>query len=317
MTRGPAERVADLELARRAALLAGCEALAAFGRDMEVWHKSPGQPVTPADLAANEALRAALAGARPEYGWLSEESEDDPDRAARERVWIVDPIDGTRSYVAGRPEYAVSVGLAEAGEVVVGVVYSPSGAELFHAIRGRGAWLERLEPGEKGIAAALRLAPESGARTPLHVSAGATERPTLLASRSEMRRGEFAAFEDWHLQGCGSTALKLAGVAAGRADAFFSRGPKSEWDVAAGALLVEEAGGRASELSGASIGYNKAAPDVRGVVATNGALHERLLERIRAAGAAGAAGAAPEPGSRAAGAAREPESRAGGEREDE
>src|SRR5690606_19400612 len=105
----------DLELAVSAAREAGEALMRRFGGAHEVTYKEPDQPLTAADLEADEILRARLLGARPEYGWLSEETKDAPDRLRRERVWIVDPLDGTRSYIAGRPEFAVSIGLVEAG----------------------------------------------------------------------------------------------------------------------------------------------------------------------------------------------------------
>lgn len=272
----------DFALARRAALEAGIGVLRAFGGPHEVTRKGPDQPVTPADLASDATLRRVLGRARAEYGWLSEETADRPDRLSRGRVWIVDPIDGTRSYIAGRPEYALSVGLAEAGRAVLGVILNPSTGELFGAVRGGGAWLERISPTERGLSDALEVrSPGGDDLQALRV----TDRTTatglvLLASRSEIAAGEMEPFVDWTLRPCGSTAFKLAGVAAGRADAFFSRGPKSEWDVCAGTVIVLEAGGRVTDLRGAELEYNRAEPSVHGVVATNGRLHEGVLRRL-------------------------------------
>lgn len=287
-----ADLVADLELARRAALEAGRVALRAFGGPQRVWHKGPGQPVTPVDLEANAVLHAILGTERPDYAWLSEETDKLPDRGTAARVWIVDPLDGTRSYIGGRPEYSVSVGLALDGEPRVGVVLNPSTGELYLAVRGGGAWLERIDPTDATLAAAAEAAADSAdsegspgpgraGRTALGVTSQADATAvTLLASRSEIRAGEFAAFPEWSIVGLGSTAYKLARLAAGRGDVFFSRGPKSEWDLCAGVLLVEEAGGLVTDLDGRRVRFEGSAESVNGVLATNGRLHDAVVSRI-------------------------------------
>lgn len=261
-----AARVEDLALAEAAAVLAGRRIMEAFGRDQTVTMKAPGQPVTEADLAADAILRECLLADRPDYGWLSEESAASPDRADRRRVWIVDPIDGTRSFVAARPEFSISIGLAEDGVAVLGLVANPATGEVFTAVRGGGAWCTR--PGS--------------ARTRLSVSAApAAEGGILLGSRSELARGRFDAL-GWEVSPLGSTAYKLARVAAGQGDAFVSFGPKSEWDVCAGMLMVEEAGGRATDGAGNVPAYNRPEPHLRGVVAGSVGAWERIMERIRA-----------------------------------
>lgn len=241
-----------------------------FRTDTEVRHKSPDQPVTAADLAADALLARQLLEARPGDGWLSEETVDRPDRLARSRVWVVDPLDGTRSFVGGYPEFAVSVALVEGGEAVVGVVYNPARADVYWATRGGGAYRATGWSGGVADGRGLRL-PEP--------TAG--ERSSLLASRTEIKRGELAPFEDaWTIQPLGSTAYKLAGVAAGLGAAFVSLGPKSEWDVAAGGLIVEEAGGVATDLTGSRLRYNRPDPYVHGIVCAAPGAHGKLLERI-------------------------------------
>lgn len=257
----------DLALAIDAARRAGEVVMRFFGQDLLVEHKAPDQPVTQADLAADALLRAVLTGTRQDYGWLSEETRDEPERLARERVWIVDPIDGTRSFIAKRPEFAISIGLVERGAPVVGIVYNPARDELFHAVRGGGAFVSR----------------SGSAPVPLRVS-GRTgdEELTMLASRSEIAAGELDPFRSgWRVEPAGSTAYKLAGIAAAQGEAFVSRGPKSEWDICAGVLLVDEAGGRATDLAGEATSYNRPDPYVHGVLATNGTMHDALLKRIR------------------------------------
>lgn len=260
---------ADLALVLDAIVAAGAEVMRTFRTEMAVTEKAPDQPLTAADLAADALLRARLCEARPEYGWLSEETADRPDRLARDRVWIVDPIDGTRSFIAGRPEFTICIGLAERGRVLLGAVLNPATSELYWAQRGAGAWLQAAVP---EAVRAQRLA--------VRAVAG---RAVLLASRSELAAGEFGAFEaEWLLQPTGSTAYKLVRVAQGAADAFLSRGPKSEWDVCAGALIVAEAGGVVTDLLGEEPGYNRADPYVHGILAAAPGTHGRLLEACRA-----------------------------------
>lgn len=259
---------ADLELALAAVREAGAAVMRRFGQDQVVTEKSPGQPLTEADLDANRILHRMLVGERPGYGWLSEESRDRPDRLERRRVWIVDPIDGTRSFIAGLPEFAISVGLAEEGRMVAGVVYNPAMDEVFWAVRDEGAYAR---------------SPWDGPAHRLEVGrASRTDPPVLLASRSEIAAGELEPFaREWQLRPTGSTAYKLARVAAGSGDVFVSRGPKSEWDVCAGGLLVEEAGGRATDLDGRELRYNRADPYVYGIVASNDELHAYVLGVLR------------------------------------
>lgn len=251
---------ADLELAILAARAAGAIIMKSFRTEQEVTLKSPDQPLTQADLAADAKLKQILLANRPDYGWLSEETADNPDRLRQRYVWIVDPIDGTRSYIAGFPEFAISIGLAENERVLLGVVYNPATDEMYAARRGGGAW--RVG----GL--------------PIKVQRAVTAR-ALVASRSEIRKGELQPFESaFAISGTGSTAYKMMKVATGAAQVFVSRGPKSEWDVCAGALIVEEAGGRATDLKGREILYNQHRTDVYGILATNGVLHSELLDRV-------------------------------------
>jgi myo-inositol-1(or 4)-monophosphatase len=283
----------DVALAAAAAVQAGRAAMRRFGSDMEVTHKAPDQPLTEADLETNRILHERLVGARPEYGWLSEETADDPQRLYRDRVWIVDPIDGTRSFIAGRPEFSISIGVAERGRAMVGVVLNPATGELYAAWRSGGAWkvsdaLAQAEATQVPGLGATPASPPSGLPPlvvsdwiPLQVRQDATDTPRVLASRSEIREGEFEPFADWTLEPVGSTAYKLAKLAEGAGDVFLSRGPKSEWDVCAGALLVEEAGGITTDLRGKKLKYNGRDPRVYGVLAAPRWLHRQALRRVR------------------------------------
>lgn len=249
---------ADLELAIRAARTAGEAIMRAFRVEQEVRFKSADQPVTEADLAADRILHRVLLGERPDYGWLSEETADSPERLRRARLWVVDPIDGTNSFVAGRPEFAVCVGLVDEGRAVAGVVHNPVTGEVFHAAVGDGAFRD----GE-----------------PIRVSAVGTEgTPRIVASRWEMKRGEFEAFHPaWSVEPLGSTAYKMCRVAQGGAEGFVSRGPKAEWDVCAAVVIVTEAGGRVSRLDGEPPLFNQPEPSWRGIAASNGRVHDDLL----------------------------------------
>lgn len=191
----------------------------------ESWQKGADDPVTRADLEGDAAIQRVLRAAFPDDVILSEETRDSPARLGRERVWIIDPLDGTKEFVEGIPEYAVSIALCVQGQPVVAAVCRPAPRELFSAAHGRGAFrdAERVQ-----VAAARPLA-----------------RSRVIASRTETKRGQLAAYRSWFgsIEPVGSVALKLALVAAGRADGWISLAPKNEWDVCAGDLLVREAGG--------------------------------------------------------------------------
>ena len=201
--------------------------------------KSHDNPVTAADLEANAAICARLLAAFPADALLSEETADRPERLTAERVWIVDPLDGTKEFVEGVPQFAVSVALAYRGRPVAGCVYDPSTSECFWAAEGGGAHLG---------AAKLAVSRERS-----------LAKCVVLSSRTEMKRGQVDAFRPLvaRIEPVGSVALKLAWIAAGRADLWISAAPKSEWDVCAGDLLVREAGGVFAELARGERAYNQ------------------------------------------------------------
>ena len=185
--------------------------------------KSAGDPVTEADLEVDRALREVLP--RGDEGWLSEETVDRPERFDRSSLWIVDPIDGTREFVQGIPEWCVSVGYVRNGEAMAGGILNRASAETFLGAVGIGMTLNDED---------VRVRWSAG-----------LDGATVLASRSEVRRGEWARHESapFTVQPVGSVAYKLALVAAGRADATWTLVPKNEWDVAAGVALIRAAGG--------------------------------------------------------------------------
>ncbi len=251
----------DHALLIEAVRAAGALAMMYRGREIERWEKRPGEPVSAADLAVDAQLKRALHAARPGYGWLSEECEDDPCRLAASHVWIIDPIDGTRAFLDGRPEFTISAALAVDGAPAAAAVFNPVTDELFDALAGGGA---RLNGEPIRVSDADTLA---GAR--------------LLVSRTEMRRaGWHEGLPETQVTPISSMAYKLALVACGRFDAAVTLWPKSEWDVAAADLLVREAGGRATDADGAGFTYNRAHPGFRAIVAAGPRLHDALLGRL-------------------------------------
>ena len=252
------EEVAALERALRQA---GQAVRQVVQTGLKTTYKTGDDPLTQADLAANQVLQATLLGAFPTDGWLSEETRDDPGRLTQARVWVVDPIDGTRELVQGIPEYALSVALVVDGEPRLGGVYNPAKDELFLGGVGEGVTCNGQ---------AVR------AEHPLG------EQPVVLASRSEVHRGEWRRFEGQvTIQVVGSIAYKLALVAAGRADATFSLSPKHEWDVAGGVALVLAAGGVATTAAGQALRFNQMPPLFPNLVATTGQA-EAVIRQILA-----------------------------------
>ncbi len=248
----------ELLVARDAALAAG-QILQRYFRDggYQIDSKGRNNPVTTADFEADSELKQILRDAFPDYGWLSEETADNDDRLTRDRVWIVDPLDGTKEFIKGIPEFVVAIALADHGVPVMGVSYNPIKDELFAGIPGAGCLLDGI---------------------PVTVSDTRTlDHSTILASRSETARGEWKAYEGRvTVRPIGSVAYKLALVAAGQADATFTLTPKSEWDIASGVALIIAAGGRVTDLHGDPMRFNQASVKTPGFVASNGHLHAQL-----------------------------------------
>ena len=235
-----------------------------------VHHTSNHGPVTDADLAVNQVLRQLLV--RDGEGWLSEESVDDFHRLRKHRAWVVDPLDGTREFVAGVPEWCVSVGLVENGMPIAGGICNPATGETF------------LGSSETGLTCNGKRVWASEKRD----LAGAL----VLASRTEVKRGEWEPFQDTGLviRPVGSVAYKLALVAAGLADATWTLTPKNEWDVAAGVALVEAAGGFVQGLENSSLTFNNEITFVSSLLAGGPHLRRQLTSLIQQHKAANAPG---------------------------
>lgn len=217
-------------------------------------------PVTEADRAVDAVLRGTLL--RDGEGWLSEETADNASRLEKERVWIVDPLDGTREFVQGLPEFCVSIGFVENGIPVAGGIYNPVTQETF------------LGAVDVGVLYNGQPARPSG-RTKL-------EGALILASRSEVKRGEWKPFENgtFKVQSMGSVAYKLALVSVGLADVTFTLTPKNEWDVTAGAALVKSAGGFVSTLEKTDLIANRRDPLLSGLLASGPLLKDELLALV-------------------------------------
>jgi myo-inositol-1(or 4)-monophosphatase len=228
--------------------------------EIDAEYKAGHDPVTEADRALDAVLRKELL--REGEGWLSEESVDDPIRLQRSQVWVVDPLDGTREFVQGIPEFCVSIGFVENGRPVAGGICNPATNEVF------------LGSVESGVTYNGKPARPSQRKT--------LEGALVLASRSEVKRGEWKAFGN---SGCkirpmGSVAYKLALVSAGLADATFTLTPKNEWDVVAGAALVQAAGGFVSTLEKTSLIANRRDSLLSGLIASGPFLQETLLTLV-------------------------------------
>ena len=242
----------EVAVAERAATEAGAIVMALYGKDYQIREKKRGDPVTAADLEANLKIRQIILDRFPEDGWLSEEDVDNPKRREVSRVWVIDPIDGTKEFIEGVPQFAVSIALVIDGDPVVSVVYNPAAEKFFRAVRGKGAILNG---------------------NPIHVGTRSElEGSLLLVSRSEPRR-KFQSFaERCRIESVGSIAYRLALVAGGEGDGTLTFRTIREWDVCGGVLMVEEAGGMVLDGSAKRLVFNQESASHRAVVASNQAL---------------------------------------------
>ncbi len=248
---------ADHALICEAARKAGAIASDYFKRGLRGWDKHPGDPVSEADFAVDDFLRRTLLEARPDYGWVSEESVAAPGKSARS--FVVDPIDGTRSFLKGRREYAVAVALVSNGLPVAAAVFNPETREFFEAVAGAGARLNG------SVIAVARNQKSTGIRL-------------LVSWREFQRLGEASAFIGCEMAPIGSIAYKIALVASGQADAVVALSPKSDWDLAAAHLVLTEAGGRITDGTGAALRYQGRLHE--SVLAASPVLHGQLLARL-------------------------------------
>ncbi len=230
----------DLELLRSNAVAAGVLALGRFRQPLKSWSKQNASPVTEADIIVDQFLNASLLGARPDYGWLSEESVDDPARLEKKRIFVVDPIDGTRAFIRGEDCWSVSLAVVENGVAIAGVVYAPARDELYDAAFGLGARFN----GE-----ALMRQPRDG------------ELPVVPAPGAIHRELEHAGLAYLHGQPLPSLAYRLVQAATGRFDAVPARRGAHDWDIAGAAAILSECGVEFEDVCAGPIVFNR--PDTR------------------------------------------------------
>jgi len=225
------------------------------GHALESWEKTPGSPVCTADLEVDAFLKRELAALLPAAGWLSEETVDYPERLGKGLCWLVDPIDGTRDFIRGRPGWAVSVALVSEGKPLIGTLVAPAREETWYAVAGQGAWRN----GERLHASTRAALP--GARVPADSLPREDRDLTMVAKPN-------------------SIALRIAMVAADEADLVATLRWGYEWDVGAAALIAREAGAAVSDAFGKALVYNKRDPRAFGLLVSSPAMHEAAIERL-------------------------------------
>ena len=240
---------------------AGQRVLELAREGFEIMIKPDSSQVTTADLAVDQLLKQHILKAYPDDGWLSEESPDDRQRLEKNRVWILDPIDGTRNFISQVPQYAISIALVEHHKPIIGMIFNPATNEMFSAIKDRGAYLNER---------------------PISTKSSSTEPVTCLANLSNTQRQQVQELEPAiDFQDFGSIAYALALQASGHVAITLNPGSQNEWDIAAGVLLIQESGGIVHDRFGQAIPFNQSIPTTRGVIATRPDLTatvERLLE---------------------------------------
>lgn len=239
----------------------GALALQKFRSVFKSWTKEHDSPVSEVDIAVDALLRARLHAATPSYGWLSEESIDDPARLDARRVWVVDPIDGTRAFIAGREDWVISAALTENGRPIAGAIYVPVADQLLLAVAGQGATLNG-----RALAASEAVhfdgAVVAGPKRHVDALAAASGHPIEPTPKVH------------------SLALRLARVATGTLDVAFAGGNSHDWDIAAADLIVHEAGGILAGLDGIPVAYNRPRPAHGILVAAGRARHQHLVRLL-------------------------------------
>jgi myo-inositol-1(or 4)-monophosphatase len=259
------DTAADLELLQSSVREAGAIARSFFGGTFKRWSKAQGSPVTEADLAVDRFLNERLRAARPDYGWLSEETDDDPARLAAQSVFVVDPIDGTIAFLKERPHFTICAAVVRDGRPVAGVVYNPILEECFTARAGAGAFRNGTM---------IRVSP----RTEI-------EGCRMLGDKQMFAHAAWNTppnrpWPPMEIETRGSIAYRIALVADASFDAMMALSAKRDWDLAAADIILTEAGGILSAHDGSILLYNRPDALQLSVVGANPALHAKLLERV-------------------------------------
>ena len=252
----------ELRILCEAMKLAGAEALRFASEGFEIHTKPDRSPVTSADLSIDRMLHTHLLDAFPRDGWLSEESPDNSDRLQKRRVWVIDPIDGTKAFIKGEPEFCISAALVVDGHPVVAAVFNPSSDELFAAMKGGGLLLNH-EP------VSLQEDRKS-------------QEPVIAFSSWELQIGRFRSLDTLAAgRPMRSIAWALALAASGRIHGVATLEPENEWDVAAGTLLIQETGGTVSDGSGQDLGFNRPVPRYEGIIAAHPSCPDPVAQQLR------------------------------------
>lgn len=263
----------ELQLAVSLAREAGAAILEFYRKPIEIEQKnndSDREPVTQADLVANDLIVAALKREFPDDGILAEESVDTAHRLDKRRVWMIDPLDGTTGFIDGNGDFAVQIGLAEGGEAVLGVVYQPLTGVLYRAVRGHGCWIERpqLIPLRASVSTQSELQKMRLAASRSHRSPRMDRVVTRFKVKEEVRRG--------------SVGIKVGLICEQQCDLYVHLSPRTkQWDTCAPEIILREAGGRITDLFGQPLRYNVLEVQNRnGLVASNGAAHEQIVNAL-------------------------------------
>ncbi len=249
-----------ITVAKNAVFEAGQIALSFEQKNFKSWYKSENQPVTEVDIKVNNYLKKKLKNITPNFGWLSEESVDDKSRLSKKYFWCLDPIDGTRSFINGKPEYTISLALMEGHNPIIGIIYNPRTNEMFSAKKNHGSFCNenKISVEDKDI----------------------NESKVALSNSEFKILKKYKKFSKLKTVIIGSIAYKIALVAKGEIDIALSFTKKNDWDLAAGSLIIEEADGYISEMNGKKIIYNSNDLLIPSIIATNKRNHKKLIENL-------------------------------------
>ena len=249
-------------LVKESILEAGKLALKWFKKDPEQWKKDDGSLVSKADIEINDLLNKLLKNKNPEFGWLSEENEDDKSRLNKKITFVVDPLDGTKAFLEGKKEFSISVAIIKNGLPISGIVFSPSTGEMFEAEKNKGSWKNNKK--------------------------------VIISKYNRLEKCKMIAFkpmfshpawkEPWpkmDVENRNSIAYRMALVASGQYDAMMALNSKNDWDIAAGDLLISESGGIVTLHTNKKIIYNTENTKKPSVIGTNKAIHEKIIKRVK------------------------------------